>query len=302
MSSASKWIRQIAGTVIRLLAVILVSFLLFHFSEADPARLRLGATASESQVNALRKEMLLDQPFLGQVSHYVGGVLKGNLGTSWRDGTPIAPLVVRKIARTLSIALLALIPVLPLTYGLARLAFIHPTIEDPLTTAVRWLAALPSFLITVGGLMLGVLLGIPILSSASWLPPVLLSCSPLAAMTLLLLQAMSSQRSPSVRAAVASGLPSSLVFHTAVFRPAAPAWITAWINHLAMAVFVAMTLEIILTIDGCGSLLFSAIQNRDLPVLRGILLVNSVIFLVLQAVSRMLAVRSDPRLASLPAS
>ena len=83
-------------TLKRLLAlipvIIGVTFLIYFimsFSPGDPARMQLGNAATEESVAQLRQEMGLDQPVLVQYVRYMGGLLRGDFGTSYITGQPV---------------------------------------------------------------------------------------------------------------------------------------------------------------------------------------------------------------------
>jgi peptide/nickel transport system permease protein len=200
--------------------------------------------------------------------------------------------------RTLAIAACALIPVLPLSYLAALALNLWPRMTVPLLGAVKGLSLIPTFLIAIGGIMLLALAGISLTQNFG-VPVLLLALFPFSALTLLLhASATASPPSLAWRSALAQGQPDWLAFHRALFRPAAGLWLTAWITQFSFVIFVAMVVEVILTVDGCGGLLVDSIQRRDLPVVQGILLFNAVLFLLLQALSAFLQPVLDPRSSS----
>ena len=73
--------------------VVSVVFLLLHLIPGDPAELLLsqGSLAADpAAVAALRERMGLNEPLWQQYLNHLGGVLTGDLGTSFRDGAPVA--------------------------------------------------------------------------------------------------------------------------------------------------------------------------------------------------------------------
>ncbi len=286
------------GFILRLLGIVAISFLLFQLAPSDPVRLRLGPMASESDVARMRVNMGFERPVWERFTQYVSNALRGDLGVSFRDERPVAPLVWEKMQRTLVIAACALIPVLPFSYLAALALNLWPRMTVPLLGVVKGLSLIPTFLIAIGGIMLLSLAGIS-LTRNTGVPVLLLALFPFSALTLLLhASATASPPSLAWRSALAQGQPHWLAFHRALFRPAAGLWLTAWITQFSFVIFVAMVVEVILTVDGCGGLLVDSIQRRDLPVVQGILLFNAVLFLLLQTLSAFLQPVLDPRCAS----
>ena len=283
--------------ILRLLGVITLAFLLFQIAPSDPVRLRLGPMASESEVARIRASMGLDRARWQQFAGYLGHALQGDLGVSFRDERQVAPLVLEKMQRTLFIAACALLPVLPLSYLAALALNLWPRRTVPLLGLVKGFSVVPTFLVAIGGILLLSLAGISLHRSTA-LPAFLLALFPFSALTLLL-HAAATASPPSLawRSALAQGFPRWLAFHRALFRPAVSLWLTAWLTQFSFVIFVAMVVEVILTVDGCGSLLLEAIQRRDLPVVQGILVFNAVIFLILQTLSAFLQPVLDPRCA-----
>ena len=77
-------------TVPVLLGVATLVFALIHLVPGDPAEAMLGETASASDLDELRARLGLDQPLLAQYRHFLAGLVQGDLGTSFRYGTPVA--------------------------------------------------------------------------------------------------------------------------------------------------------------------------------------------------------------------
>ena len=93
--------------------LILVSILVFGLQQlmpGDPALVMAGEQAGDPQVVAqIRKEMLLDRPIPEQYFHWIGNVLRGNLGFSWHTRQPVAQLIVQKLPVTAQLGVMAFI-------------------------------------------------------------------------------------------------------------------------------------------------------------------------------------------------
>ena len=292
-----------AGVLVKLLGLLFVTFLLFHLGKTDPARLKLGPMASESDVARLRTDLGLDRSLTVQFLYFTANVLRGELGTSFRLERPALPVAMEKLFRTFMLVLGGLIPALLFSYLLALGASLWPGQKDFILIPARSMAVLPSFVVAVGGVLLLGLAGIRLSSNAGrWLPCLLLGLFPTASLTLMLHSTTVTEPPPRPWLLSRSfGFSPSVAFHRALFSPVAVPWVTAWITLLSQAVFTAMVLELVLTIDGGGNLLANAVQQRDLPVLQAVLLVNGAVFLLLQSGAVWLAGVMDPRQRELEA-
>jgi peptide/nickel transport system permease protein len=125
------------------------------------------------------------------------------------------------------------------------------------------------------------------------------SLSSVALMTRILQEELARvSRSDFARAAKAFGLPRSHFFHRTLLRPVSVVWVAAWINQISIVFIASFVIEVIFSIPGVGSLLVSAIQQKDYPMLQGILLVNALFFICLSWLSELFYAWIDPRAAA----
>lgn len=95
--------------VLALLGVVTLSFLLVSVTPGEPARLIAGPMASESQVTAIRADLGLDRPLLERYVDYLGGLVQGDLGTSYFSKQPITDEIATRLPATLELILLAVV-------------------------------------------------------------------------------------------------------------------------------------------------------------------------------------------------
>lgn len=88
------------------LGVAVVAFLFLRFLPGDPVEIMLGdAQASNAQIAALRGELNLDKPLLEQLGLFLGGVLRGDFGTSFVKNQPVAMLILQALPATIELTL-----------------------------------------------------------------------------------------------------------------------------------------------------------------------------------------------------
>jgi peptide/nickel transport system permease protein len=100
---------RLLSLVLTLLAVSLAIFLILEVLPGDPAAIMLGTAAREDTLAALRLELGLDRPAIERYFAWIGGVLQGDLGTSLTYRMPVSTLVAERFAVTLPLSLLAIL-------------------------------------------------------------------------------------------------------------------------------------------------------------------------------------------------
>ena len=178
MSTAIRFVRRgISGFVLRrvllgLLTLLLVSVIVFAATQAlpsDPARAILGRTATPDSLAALRKQLNLDRPIVGQYTHWLGGVLTGDLGNSLAArGEPVTQVLGKRLENSTFLVLLAAVFSVPLSIMLGVLSARRrdSPLDHSLSLVLLALAAPPEFVVGIG---LVVLFGTTVFH---WLPAV----------------------------------------------------------------------------------------------------------------------------------
>lgn len=106
---ASFIFKRVLATIIVLFLVSIIAFVLLRVSPGDPARQILGPTASKKAVEELRDEMGVNEPLPQQYVHYMGDLLEGNFGTSWRTRTSVGAELASRLPASIELAVVALL-------------------------------------------------------------------------------------------------------------------------------------------------------------------------------------------------
>jgi peptide/nickel transport system permease protein len=101
-------VRRLAGLVLVIVGITLVTFVTLHLFPSDPARLLAGPGASDEQVQAIRRDLGLDAPLPVQYGRYLAGLARGNLGRSTQTGQPVANDLLQRLPATLELALVTM--------------------------------------------------------------------------------------------------------------------------------------------------------------------------------------------------
>jgi peptide/nickel transport system permease protein len=306
-------IRTVALRLARSVFVVWLAMTLVFFAVhgvGDPAQATLGPRARPEQIAQFRARNGLDRPVLAQYGRFVIGVATGDLGTSWRDGRPVAEVLSTRIPRTLLLMGLATLLELVVGLGIGVLAGLRR--GSWLDTTAMGLAFLgvstPSFFLGVVALQVFAFrLGLfPVggygVDAWDHVHHALLPAMVLAALgsatyaRLMRSEVVEVLAQDHVRTARAKGLPSSRIVSHHVIRNALPPVVTMIGLSLPTLVGGAVVTETVFGWPGMGRLVMESIYTFDLPMLLGIVLVAAVTVQVGNLGAELVVARLDPRL------
>ena len=152
-------------TIPVILGVATLVFSLIHLVPGDPAQSMLGESAAPGDVIELRARLGLDRPLMTQYVEYLTRAFRGNLGTSFRYGTPVTREIGARLARTAQLAFAAMAVAILLAVPLGTLAavFRDRLIDQAAMTLSLVGVSLPNF-------WLGPLLAMVFAVGLGWLP------------------------------------------------------------------------------------------------------------------------------------
>ncbi len=305
-------IGRLIGAVPILLLVSLITFGIIHLIPGDPAAVMAGLSATPAEIEQLRQDLGLNQPLMGQLIHWYGGLLHGNLGRSLLLGQDVLDAVLQRLPITLALSLYGL--VLTLLIGVVGgivAALRHNTVVDSVAMVVAMLGiSMPSF-------FFGPLLVLLFAVKLGWLPSggyVPFTTSPLGwlgaatlpAVSLALLQVgllaritrstmLEVLRQDYVRTARAKGLSSWSVVGKHALANAMIPIITVVGIAVSLLVSGSVVIETIFSVPGIGQLLTQAVLNRDYPLVQGGLLLLTTLLVVVNIGVDVMYAALDPR-------
>ena len=275
----------------------------------DPVDMILAARRIEeptaAQIAELRARFGLDLPLWQGYLHWLGGVLRGDLGLSWRTGEPVAEALLRRLPATLQLVGLSLAVSVVWSLALALIAVRWAgRWPDRLVMAyTRVFAAIPAFVLAllvlqfvIVGLGLGQVLsggaGITLVLAA-----VVLGIDRAAGWTQLLRATLAEQmaRGPA-DVARARGAREARILAVIALPPALLPWLTALGLSVGGLIGGAPVLETIFTWPGVGAYLLQALSVRDVPVIQAFVLIAVLAYVVVSSSVDALALLIDPRL------
>jgi ABC-type dipeptide/oligopeptide/nickel transport system permease component len=272
-----------------LLGVLLVTFLLLYVAPGDPVQAMVGERSDPATLARLRAELHLDQPLPVRFLRYVGGVVRGDLGTSYITRRPILGDLLQRFPATLRLAGAAMLfaAVTGISLGIYG-AWRPGSWPDRVAALGAYLGI--SFPVYWVGLILILLFAVTL----RWLPPsgsgglvylvlpaVTLGMRSVAFLARITRDAMRELlASDFVRTARAKGLSEHRVVLGHAFRNALIPVITVLGLDFGSYLTGSILTETIFSWPGVGRYVLTAIDKRDLPAIQGSILFLSLVFVM----------------------
>jgi ABC-type dipeptide/oligopeptide/nickel transport system permease component len=300
-------LQRVALLIPTLLGVLAITFLLLYVAPGDPVQAMVGERADPETLARLRAELRLDDPLHLQFAHYVSGVVRGDLGTSYITRRPILQDLLQRFPATLRLAGAAMLfaAVLGITIGIYG-AWRPGSWPDRVSAFGAYLGV--SFPVYWVGLILILVFAV----NFRWLPPsgsggglayLVLPALTLGMRSVAFLSRMTRAamqevlQSDFVRTARAKGLKETRVVLAHGFRNALLPVVTVLGLDFGSYLTGSILTETIFSWPGVGRYVLTAIDKRDLPAIQGSILFLSMVFVLVNLITDILYARVDPRVA-----
>ena len=296
-----------------LLAVSLLTFLIASLLPGDLAYVILGDQATPEKVAALRHDMGLDQPLWWRYLSWLGHVLQGDLGRSFRTGQTVLQAVSERIPVSLELMLMAeffgLLIGVPVAIACAARA--GGAFDRFMTGSAFAMLSMPSFLVAI---LLIYLFAVEL----RWLPAtgyVPFTEEPLANLRFFVLPALTlalaewpgimrvlrsdmiaTLQEDYIALAKAKGLKPSRILFVHALKPSSLTLVTVTGINIGRLLGGTLIVESIFALPGIGRLLVGAIYTRDLVILQGVVLLVACGFVIVNFIVDMLYAVLDPRI------
>ncbi len=284
-----------------------VSALVFFMGRAtgDPIRLMVPETATKEQREEVRKRLGLDQPILIQYGVFLGNLARGDLGRSYLQRDEVSKLVLSRMPATLELALFSMLIGIIVSIPLGIfVALKRNTAWDLLGSTLALLGqATPNF-------WLGMVLIIVFAVELKWLPisgrgtfaqlvlpAVTLAMASLGYFTRLMRSSMLDVLSQDyMRTARSKGATESLVLTRHGLKNALIPVITMMGMQFGNVLTGAFIIETVFAWPGIGRLGVNSLFERDFPVIQGVIILSSVVFVISNLIVDVLYSVLDPRI------
>lgn len=306
-------LRRLISTAAVMAVVGIFVFLLLRLAPGDPAAIIAGDAATPQMIADIRQQLGLNEPLPIQFVHWALGILSGNFGTSILSGLPVHQLVSQRLEPTVSLAMTTM--VLSVTTGVLfgiLAAWRASGLIDRVLTAFSTLGfSVPVFVVgyfliyfcAVRTHWLPVQGYVPIghgVGSWLWhliLPTVSLSLPYIAFIARIARASMLEVLSEDyMRTAAAKGASSyAMLFHHALKNAGVPILTVVGISFAYLVGGVVIT-ETVFNLPGIGRLVVDAINNRDYPVIQGVLILVSGLYVLINLMVDLAYTLIDPRI------
>lgn len=292
-------LKMILKRILQLIPVLLITmsitFVITRVLSGNPAVSILGPQASAEDIEKMEEEMGLNDPFPVQYVNYIGGVLTGDLGTSYRYNQPVAGLILEKLPNTLQLALSSLLIALLIGIPVGIISAVKQYSVFDYVAMITALVgvSMPTFWL---GLMLVLVFSVnlgwfPTMGMGSlsnglgdflshlFLPALCLSFGSMANFARIsrssMLEVINQDYMKAVRA---KGIREWVVIMKHGLKNALPPIVTVLGMRIASLMTGAIMIETIFSWPGIGRLIVDAINNNDFEMIQGTVLFMAVLY------------------------
>jgi peptide/nickel transport system permease protein len=305
--------RRLLYLVPVLVAVSLLTFLIASLLPGDLAYVVLGDQATPDKVAALRHDMGLDQPIWWRFVSWLGHVLQGDLGRSFRTGQTVLQAVKERLPVSIELMLMAEIIGLAIGVPIAIACAVRNggMFDRFMTGSAFAMLSVPTFL---SAILLIYLFAVEL----RWLPAtgyIPFAEDPLGNLRFLLLPALTlalaewpgimrvlrsdmiaTLQEDYIALARAKGLKASRILFVHALKPSSLTLVTITGINIGRLIGGALIVETVFALPGIGRLLIGAIYTRDLVILQGVVLLVATGFVLINFVVDLLYAVLDPRI------
>ncbi len=306
-------LRRVLATIPVMAFVGFFVFSLLYIAPGDPAAVIAGEQASPADVEKIRQSLGLDRPFLVRFTEWSGQVLKGDLGISMFTGLPVTELIGQRVEPTLSLMIVTLILAIGIAVPIGVVAaWKAGTWIDRLIMSVSVLGfSIPVFVV---GYLLAYYFALELdwfpvqgyspIARGFWLwlehlilPGIALGFVYIALIARITRATMLEVLSQDyIRTARAKGVGQGGVLFLHALKNAAVPIVTVIGIGVALLIGGAVVTESVFAIPGLGRLTIDAIVRRDYPLIQGLVLMFSFVYVLVNLAIDLIYTLLDPRI------
>lgn len=296
--------RQLLQGLLVILIVLTATFVLVRLS-GDPVSVLLPENPSQEAIDLLQKKLGLDRPLYVQYVSFLTSALTGDMGQSYFEGASVSDIIGRHLGNTLLLASVAFVASIIIAIPTGIYAAVYPgSFGDRLlqVTAVVF-SSIPAFwlallLVQFFALYLNWL---PTYGTGTWWHLLL----PAATLTLISIPSLARLTRSSllevlplnyVQASRAKGMPEQRVILRVALRNALVPIITLLTLEIGSLLGGAVVTETVFSWPGIGQLTVVSLQRRDFPIVQGVVIYVSIIFVLITILNELLIRLASPRL------
>jgi len=306
-------VRRVIATIPVMAVVALVVFSLLYITPGDPAAIIAGEQASPADIERIRASLGLDQPFLVRFGEWVWQLLHGDLGTSIFTNLPVTTMIAQRFEPTLSLMAITLCLSIAVAVPMGVIAaWKAGTFID------RLIMAFAVFGFSVPVFVIGYLLAYVFSLQFEWLPvqgytplsqgvgpwfenlilpAVTLGCVYIALIARITRATMLEVlQQDYIRTARAKGVGQHDILYIHALKNASVPIVTVIGIGIALLIGGAVVTESVFAIPGLGRLTVDAILRRDYPIIQGLVLLFSFLYVLINLAIDLVYTLLDPRI------
>jgi peptide/nickel transport system permease protein len=306
-------LRRLAATIPVMGVVALFVFSLLYLSPGDPAAVIAGDIATADDIARIREKLGLDQSYFERFGTWLWALAHGDMGTSIFTGLPVTTLIGQRVEPTLALTLCTLLVAVALAVPLGVIAAARAgSFVDRMVMALSVLGfSVPVFVLAYGLVLLFAVglewlpvQGYSSISEGLWpfvehmiLPSVALGITYMALITRITRASMLDVLAQDyVRTAHAKGLAPGTVLVRHALKNAAVPIVTIIGIGIALLIGGVVVTETVFAIPGIGRLTVDAILRRDYPIIQGVTLLFSAVYVIVNLLVDLSYTLFDPRI------
>ena len=304
--------KRLVQSIITLFLVVTFTFILTRMIPGDPALTMLGPQADAASIEKLRIELGLDKSIAEQYIMYMKDVLHGNFGKSYLHNKDVMQIIIERIPNTLVLTLTSMVIALVIGSLAGMISAIkqYSAIDYTATVLALVGVSVPIFwmglmLVRLFSVNLGWLpaTGMGSMEKGLWdvvshmiLPCFCLSTVPMATFTRITRSSMLEViNSDYIRSLRVRGLTEKVVIWKHALKNALPPIVTVLGLQLASAFTGAILTESIFSWPGMGTMIVTAINNRDYALIQGFVLFVAIVYVVINLLVDIVYTLINPR-------
>ena len=305
-------LKRFLGMLVVMLLVTTVVFILVRVAPGDPAAVMLGTDATAEDIAKLRETLGLNESLPRQYTIFIKNALQGDLGQSIFLARPVTTSIFERAEPTFFLTLFSLLiaSAIALPLGVLSACYRGSMFDQCMTGLGMFLASIPNFwlgliLIQVFAVSTGIFpvsgYGLPGASFMERVQHLVLPALSLGIVSSALIMRFTRASmldvlgDDYVRTARAKGVKEWRVVMVHAFKNALIPILTVLGMTAAILIAGSVVIETVFSVPGIGNLVVNAVIRRDYPVIQGILLVISAVYVLINFAIDMLYLAIDPR-------
>ena len=306
-------LKRVGQAVLIIFLVSIITFFLVSIMPKDPVYALFGSDISLEDYQVKYVELGLDKPIIVRYLSWLGGVLKGDFGTSYQYRVAVTEVMASKIGVTLYLAILSTLISFPIgiLFGVLTAVKRGKWQDTVFTLLANLCASIPGFVVALVCLWI-FCMKLQLLPSSGFTFPwkdwsayskqivMPLFCLSLSGIASLTRQTRSSMleaiRQDYVRTARSKGIKENKIITKHVIRNGLVPVITLFGDRLSQMIGGSVFIENVFTIPGMGTLMVNAVNSVDVPVIQACVFLTSAMICFAYLVTDMLYIAVDPRI------